>query len=1103
MTDLVSVIDAAFAADPEGAAVLVDEAVSNYVMDLLEANDAMLQAYAADEAQERTSVAKAALGRLYVSRVADGTYPDDDLLTTARYLAGIEEFISKARFGEMWNMNGKKKQVFVERDPATGRFGRVVDTQRKTSALGAGAGLSPAIVATGNIADGKYSDGVKDSPEEKRKLDEHQSQYEQASGHAKELYRQFGGDSKGIMVEMEVLRDGQKMQPSLSFPLSAARNGLPNDVAMTLNPLSDQIISLEVAVSPDASSAAQKRVARFNTFGYVGGDAATTALDSGSFKQTFGRRGVDESGSAVLFDRMRGASNILAATGNAKAAGFAGLVGTLGPEAEEVLGPYVRQSAYRYRGTEKTPDASLRQEFASQDMKSVRAIADGNVAGSAFDDEQGLRGRGIVTGAYLARRRDASGDQLALQVQSDVAAAHLARTLPTDSFTARLSEASGHVLPSQGVLIDADGKVVSQSVGYADDHYLPFNLKNMAALRGGQYVRTRVAGGLTGEDIYASVSSGARMATVVSSSGVFSLEFDPNFRGARGNSDKARQIYGRYLKILDAVNNSGMYLKDVSPQVYDDADRTARLLTSNLPASADTNDERTKIRNRILDEKRDEQRSGINPEEVQAEAEAAARKEPGFARLSGQEQARRVADVYDEIKFERQNESVQDLALNAAGYEVALKTLQQQFPYFIRNVSYEPLATGRTGREGSGFLTSRGADDRVGAVLQSSSRRDRGYTPAGQLRPSVGYKKPAASGATSSSSGGVSSSSTPKSSEEPKSPDAPSAPSAQRSAPLLDRLKLYDAPAKTAVNQAYTALNSTVSSVNTVQPAHDSWRDAVDSGDSNAMAAFLLKDPRELRSLIESDPVALRVASDSKAMTSAFRYLFGPSVKDDVIAHDSSMSEAFGGAKSSSDAGKYVVSLVDDLVSASNLINPFSGVGDDPFYMGAKPQLTSNLVGITNRAQLNAFEAGPGRAIALLPVPSDTESLFTALKGLPDAWEKARSEVVSNPASLLPKMAQMSGIPPEGLQLLTGKNNPGPSDFEPSAVAAQALLFQQARALKRVREVIDVMDPAGGGSPKVQPLAKGLSSRRVRVLPRDHPRSVDVMLRKAVGLPLV
>ena len=107
----------------------------------------------------------------------------------------------------------------------------------------------------------------------------------------------------------------------------------------------------------------------------------------------------------------------------------------------------------------------------------------------------------------------------------------------------------------------------ARPLGVGDDTYLPFDYNNMKrSMRGGQYVRTRVQGGLTGEDIAAAVGNGARMATVVSSSGVHTIEFDPNLRGARGGSDKARSMYRRYLQILDAVENSGMYTQDIDPR---------------------------------------------------------------------------------------------------------------------------------------------------------------------------------------------------------------------------------------------------------------------------------------------------------------------------------------------------------------------------------------------------------------------------------------------------------------------------------------------------------------------------------------------------------
>ena len=57
---------------------------------------------------------------------------------------------------------------------------------------------------------------------------------------------------------------------------------------------------------------------------------------------------------------------------------------------------------------------------------------------------------------------------------------------------------------------NADGQIVTQAIGYGDDHYLPFNLKNLKGLKGGEYIRTRSVGGPTSEDIYTGLLSGAR-----------------------------------------------------------------------------------------------------------------------------------------------------------------------------------------------------------------------------------------------------------------------------------------------------------------------------------------------------------------------------------------------------------------------------------------------------------------------------------------------------------------------------------------------------------------------------------------------------------------
>lgn len=112
---------------------------------------------------------------------------------------------------------------------------------------------------------------------------------------------------------------------------------------------------------------------------------------------------------------------------------------------------------------------------------------------------------------------------------------------------------SGVVPPSEGALIDRNGKLSHQTVGYGDDHYLPFTLKNLRHLRGGEYIRTRTFGGPTTEDIHAGLMFGAKRLTVVSNSGIYTVTFDPTFKGGRRYNDKAMRMTGRYAHLLDAL----------------------------------------------------------------------------------------------------------------------------------------------------------------------------------------------------------------------------------------------------------------------------------------------------------------------------------------------------------------------------------------------------------------------------------------------------------------------------------------------------------------------------------------------------------------------
>lgn len=196
-------------------------------------------------------------------------------------------------------------------------------------------------------------------------------------------------------------------------------------------------------------------------------------------------------------------------------------VGRHGAEAEKVLGPHARKSAYKYRGVERVPrDLPRKPEGMSE------------------------------------------------QAYRDAMVARISRNIPTRAVH-DLNLASGYTAPSHGYLLDAKGNVAVEAHGYGDDHYLPFRLSGLTRLRNGSYIRTRGTGGPTTEDVYAASISGAREFTVTSRQGTYTLAFDPSFMHHKRFGDIALGMSKRYGKILDAVASGKVYAKgEVTDRAY-------------------------------------------------------------------------------------------------------------------------------------------------------------------------------------------------------------------------------------------------------------------------------------------------------------------------------------------------------------------------------------------------------------------------------------------------------------------------------------------------------------------------------------------------------
>jgi hypothetical protein len=361
--------------------------------------------------------------------------------------------------------------------------------------------------------------------------------------------------------------------------------------------------------------------------------------------------------------------------------------GQFGPEAEKVIGPAARRTAYRYRGTEREPDKQLARYHEQ---------AKGTLRKRTFSDRDFNRVGGTPE----------LTDEQNMAAAEDASVGYLVKRLPSKRL-ADLQLNSGKIPPSEGVIINSEGEIVTQAVGYQEDHYLPFNLKNLKGLKGGAYVRTRSSGGLTSEDIYTGLVGGARSVTVVSRSGVFTLDFDDHLRGGRRYSDKARQMVGRYAQTLDAVKSGKVAQRKLTPgergEIRDDVE-------TELEGQGYS---KTEIEAKIAEREREFMANPrLTKGEIQDIEDAAvqathsydaSKVSPGSERMPSDPKLRYKAyysDMYDQAM---EGKSKRMYQLDADGYEAAMQALQEQFPYFVQRVEVKKIPRG-AGEKDTGYV---------------------------------------------------------------------------------------------------------------------------------------------------------------------------------------------------------------------------------------------------------------------------------------------------------------------------------------------------------------------------------------------------------------
>lgn len=360
-----------------------------------------------------------------------------------------------------------------------------------------------------------------------------------------------------------------------------------------------------------------------------------------------------------LYSRVAAGSKVLGAageaTGNQKlqvAGKFGSWVGQHGPRAEAVFGPPTRKMAYRYRGTEKRPDRALVGAY-----------------GNAINTVKGANGKHASQAAANAAvptwsEREAGREQVI---------GYLRTKAKVNGQLTNLHLAAGHTPPSQGVLINRDGQIVTQAVGYGDDWYLPFNLKNLKDLKGGEYVRTRTSGGLTGEDIYTGLMAGARRVTVVSNSGVFTIDFDKDFRGGRRYNDQALRMANRYDQLLDAVQSESVTR---IPVAEEDKRKIADEVDHLYGPDQDPKQRQDRINAGI-------KAFQANPTRIDEEMRAA--QDEHEARFADRAPSKDEAEAHKAKMLGLASQKQFVWKLDGMGYQAAQDALAEQFPFYIES----------------------------------------------------------------------------------------------------------------------------------------------------------------------------------------------------------------------------------------------------------------------------------------------------------------------------------------------------------------------------------------------------------------------------------
>lgn len=701
------VYDLVMKMDDATAEMFCDMVVGDIYETTIEKNRIALQQHLDEVINERAQMVKKALVR--VAKSAD----DADVLAYAR---AVDELtgVSKAVVNPYTSGRYHFEESDFRRDPRSGQFTmKVKHDQTKPLSNRVAEGMG--IVPTDKDQRARY---MNLSAEQKA---HYQSEYRQLAQFLDMITNSTGVGDQEIHLRVRDKMGNEFRQPHVGTPDKAN--------AMLLNP-HQRLVAIEA--TPTTLTAGGAAFGLANALGAQPGqhtgerigmsDRAIEGMPD--FESQWSAQPENmKSSNAQLYSRVGASGKYLSqvAPKGSKpymAAKLAEIVGSHGAEAESVIGPAARKTAYRYRGTEKTPNRLLAREYGAainrsksrglepeaEEWQAARPGGPPDVETRRRQPTKVKPGGGESTPLSLAQQaiaRQTSERRAPTWAERaggrEVIRQYLKTKLPKgDLYSLQL--ASGVTPPSQGIMLNADGQIVSEAVGYGDDHYLPFNLKHLKDLKGGEYIRTRSVGGLTSEDIYTGLASGARRVTVVSRSGTFSVEFQPDFRGGRRHNDKARRMTRRYEQLLDAVQSNQVTRQPVPPQV----EQAIRDEVASDMRGEKRPEIRAEVKRRIDDYRQDPEMGPEDEKIARFVYEQGMRDNPDRDQQEWLKAARDMVASGKRLNYK----------LDAEGYKAAQDALEEQFPYYIMS---QPVIE----REG----------ERV------SREPDKGYVEPGRNRP--------------------------------------------------------------------------------------------------------------------------------------------------------------------------------------------------------------------------------------------------------------------------------------------------------------------------------------------------------------------------------